>query len=89
MKRELQGRYVTLSTAGERARAFDPAQLPPRPPIDWAAELLGKFDQALLALGHLQQLGIAKELTARKRNSLFSYAGYVEIMNRGTELPGR
>jgi hypothetical protein len=27
--------------------------------------------------------------TARKRNRLFSYAGYIEIMNRGTELPGR
>jgi len=41
------------------------------------------------ALGHLEQLGIVKELTAQKRNRLFSYAGYVEIMNRGTELPGR
>jgi len=33
--------------------------------------------------------GLLRELTARKRNRLFSYAGYVEIMNRGTELPGR
>ncbi|NNJ99511.1 MAG: Fic family protein [Desulfatitalea sp.] len=41
------------------------------------------------ALGHLEQLGIVKELTARKRNRLFSYAGYIEIMSRGTELPGR
>jgi len=41
------------------------------------------------ALGHLEQLGIVKELTAQKRNRLFSYAGYVEIMSRGTELPGR
>ena len=41
------------------------------------------------ALRHLVQLGIVRELTARKRNRLFSYAGYVEIMNRGTELPGR
>jgi Fic family protein len=41
------------------------------------------------ALGHLQQLGIVKELTAQKRNRLFSYAGYIEIMSRGTELPGR
>jgi hypothetical protein len=28
-----------------------------------------------------------KELTGKKRNRLFSYAGYIEIMNRGTELP--
>jgi len=41
------------------------------------------------ALGHLEQLGIVKELTARKRNRLFSYAGYIEIMSRGTELPRR
>lgn len=41
------------------------------------------------ALCHLEQLGIVKELTARKRNRLFSYSGYIEIMNRGTELPDR
>jgi len=29
------------------------------------------------------------ELTARKRNRVFSYAGYIDIMNRGTELPDR
>ena len=41
------------------------------------------------ALGHLEQLGIVKELTAQKRNRLFSYADYIEILNRGTELPSR
>jgi len=41
------------------------------------------------ALGHLEQLGIVKELTAQKRNRLFSYAGYIKIMSRGTELPDR
>lgn len=39
--------------------------------------------------GRLERLGIVKELTAQKRNRLFGYAGYVEIMSRGTELPGR
>ena len=39
------------------------------------------------ALGHLEQLGVVRELTAQKRNRLFSYSGYVEIMNRGTEPP--
>ncbi len=39
------------------------------------------------ALRHLERLGIVRELTAQKRNRLFSYTGYVEIMNRGTELP--
>jgi len=53
MKRELQGHYVTISTVGEKARAFVPAPLPPKPPIEWTPELRGKFDQALLALGRL------------------------------------
>ena len=39
-------------------------------------------------LGHLERLGIVRELTSRKRNRVFSYAGYLKIMNRGTELPG-
>jgi Fic family protein len=38
-------------------------------------------------LGHLERLGIVRELTSRKRNRVFSYAGYLEIMNQGTELP--
>ena len=32
---------------------------------------------------------IVTELTAQKRNRLFSYTGYIEIMSRGTELPDR
>ena len=40
------------------------------------------------ALGYLEHLGIVKELTARKRNRVFSYAGYIDIMNRGTGSPG-
>ncbi len=56
MKRELQGRYVTISTVGEEARAFVPAPLPPQPPIEWTPELRGKFDQALLALGRLDSI---------------------------------
>jgi Fic family protein len=41
------------------------------------------------ALGHLEQLGIVKELTSQKRNRLFSYVDYIELLSRGTELPGR
>ena len=39
------------------------------------------------ALGHLTRLGIVKELTAQKRNRIFSYSGYVEILSQGTEPP--
>ncbi|MBF0626421.1 MAG: Fic family protein [Magnetococcales bacterium] len=58
MKRDLQGHYVTVSTAGEKAQAFVPAPLPPVPPIDWTPELRGKFDQALLALGRLDSVSM-------------------------------
>ncbi len=53
MKRTLQGRYVTISTAGERVEAFVPAPLPPVPSVDWAPALRERFEQALLALGRL------------------------------------
>ncbi|MBA7518196.1 Protein adenylyltransferase SoFic [subsurface metagenome] len=56
MKRDLQGHYITISTVGEEARAFIPAPLPPKPPIEWTPELRNKFDQALLALGRLDSI---------------------------------
>ena len=68
MKRELQGRYVIISTVGEKAQAFVPAILPPRPPIDWTPELRNKFDQALLALGRLDSVS-----TLLPDTSLFLY----------------
>ena len=68
MKRELQGRYVTISTVGEKAQAFVPAPLPPRPAIEWTPELRSKFDQALLALGRLDSVS-----TLLPDTSLFLY----------------
>lgn len=56
MKRELQGRYVTISTVGETARAFVPRPLPPHPAIEWTPALHGKFEQALLSLGRLSSI---------------------------------
>jgi len=56
MMREIQGRYVPVSTVGEEVQAFIPAPLPPLPPIDWTPGLRGKFDQALLALGRLDSV---------------------------------
>jgi Fic family protein len=68
VKRELQGRYVPISTVGEKAQAFVPAPLPPRPPIDWTPELRSKFDQGLLALGRLDSVS-----TLLPDTSLFLY----------------
>jgi len=58
MKRELQGYYATISTAGENVQAFVPAPLPPKPPIDWTPGLRDKFDQALMALGRLDSASL-------------------------------
>ncbi|MBU1168095.1 MAG: Fic family protein [Proteobacteria bacterium] len=68
MKRKIQGRYVNISTVGEKAQAFVPAPLPPRPSIDWTPELRSKFDQALLALGRLDSVS-----TLLPDTSLFLY----------------
>jgi Fic family protein len=37
------------------------------------------------ALTHLQTLGIVREVTGRRRNRLFAYSRYMDILNRGTE----
>ena len=58
MKREIQGKYETTTTCGERVRAFVPALLPPDPPIEWTAGLRSKFDEALLALGRLDSVSL-------------------------------
>ncbi len=38
-------------------------------------------------LRELEQAGILKEVTGKKRNRLYSYLQYINIMNQGTELP--
>lgn len=68
MKRQLQGQYVTISTVSEKAQAFVPAPLPPRPPIEWTPDLRSKFDHALLALGRLDSVS-----TLLPDTSLFLY----------------
>ena len=37
------------------------------------------------ALHHLSRLGIAKEMTGHRRNRMFSYSKYLEIVSAGTE----
>jgi len=60
-------------------------------PIATAASLAKQtgLTQATInkSLTHLQKLAIVAELTDQKRNRIFSYAGYIAIMNQGTELP--
>lgn len=49
------GRYVTATVAGEVVRAFVPAPLPPRPPVD-LQPLVRKLDHANQAVGRLDGL---------------------------------
>jgi len=53
MSKRETGRYVTISTVGEKCRAFIPHPLNPKPSINWSAELREGFDNALLAIGRL------------------------------------
>jgi Fic family protein len=39
------------------------------------------------SLAHLVRLGVVRELTSRRRNRVFGYQRYLDIMNRGAELP--
>ena len=56
MKRGLQGSHIATSTVGEKVQAFIPAQLPPKPPIEWTPGLRNKFDNALLTIGRLDSV---------------------------------
>ena len=85
MKRDLQGRYVTISTAGEKARAFVPAPLPPYPPIEWTAELRTKFDQALLALGRLDSVSTLLPDTSRFLSMYVRKEAVLSSMIEGTQ----
>jgi len=69
MKRGPQGRYLTISTVGESARAFVPNPLPPKPEIEWSSELQTQFAAAHAALGRLD--GIASILP---ETTLFLYS---------------
>jgi Fic family protein len=56
----------------------------------WLVEKTGvSAATANKSLEHLRLLGIVRELTAQKRNRLYGYTRYIEILNQGTELPER
>jgi hypothetical protein len=45
------------------------------------------FPAASSAMALLTELGIARELTGKRRNRLFVYDPYLSISNEGTEPP--
>ena len=53
MKRGIQGHYETVSTVGERVKAFIPCSLPPTPSLELSGVLQKKLDTAYHSLGRL------------------------------------
>ena len=58
MQRDIQGKYITSSTSGEKVQSFIPFPLPPKPSIVWQPELRNKFDEALLVIGRLDSISL-------------------------------
>ena len=56
MKRDLQGQYVTVSTVGEKVKAYVPNPLPPTPALEIDGKLQSKLDQAVYELGRLESV---------------------------------
>jgi Fic family protein len=72
--------------AGSVLRVHQHAQTNPILSIASAAEKTGiSFPTAAAAMGHLQRLGILREMTGKRRRRLFAYRGYLDILNEGTE----
>ncbi len=46
-----------------------------------------KPSTAVKVLNNLEQLGIIKEVTGYKRNRIFEFTEYLDVLNHGTELP--
>lgn len=53
MKRGKTGTYETATVGGETIEAFVPAPLPPKPPLEFGADLQGLLEDATHALGRL------------------------------------
>lgn len=52
-----------------------------------ASELTGLWaTSATTAINHLERLGIVKELTGSKRNRLYKYIKYMDILDEGTDV---
>ncbi len=57
-------------------------------PIPATAEQLSLSGPTVAkALQHMVKLGMVRETTGKQRHRLFTYHRYLEILNRGTELP--
>lgn len=68
-QRRTTGRYVDCSTTAARYHAFVPDPPPPQPPP---------------ALEEMAAIGMVEEITGQKRNRIFAYREYLDILAEGT-----
>lgn len=67
-------------------RVHQYVQIHPILSIASAAEKVGiSFPTAAAAVDHLSRLGILREISGKRRNRLFAYGAYLDILNEGTE----
>ena len=72
--------------AGSALRVHQLLQTKPLISIPNAARALGiAAPTVATALGHLQRLGLVRELTQRQRHRLFVYEQYLTLLRQGTE----
>lgn len=84
--RELIGRLGRASASALKVHRL--LMLRPITTSTWLVEKTGITPATVnSALEHLSRLGIVRELTAQKRNRVWSYSDYFGLLNRGTELP--
>ena len=74
--------------AGSGLRVHDALKARPLTSVQELCARTGlSFPAAASALELLVELGIARELTGKRRNRVFAYDRYVAILNEGTEHP--
>jgi Fic family protein len=82
VRRTRTGTYETVAVGGKRVRAFVPAPLPPRPPLEIDGRLRDRVDRALLALGRLD--GVSS-LLPDKHLFLYTYVRKEAVLSSQIE----
>jgi Fic family protein len=83
---EHQKQIETLGRpAASVLRVFQHMQRNPIVSIPAAAQKLASPPTVSKSLGHMQRLGILREITGRERHRLFVYEDYLAILNEETE----
>ena len=83
----LPARVQTLGRAAANAlRVFDALRDRPLATVNALTESTGvSYPTVARAVEALENLGIVREITGRKRERVFAYSRYVAILNEGTE----